>query len=142
MKRSTFVRSGLATLPLAAAAPTAALAQAREIPVGSILPLTGQFSQTGAYLKIAQQLAADLINAHVYYPVTMAGSDGIPSLGHAKLKLIFADSQSKPDQAATVAEQLITQDKVVAVMGAYASAATQTSSLRAEQYKIPYLNPD
>ena len=142
MKRSTFVRSGLATLPLVAAVPTAAVAQPREIPVGSILPLTGTFAQTGQYLKIAQQLAADLINAHVYYPVTMAGSDGIPSLGHAKLKLVFADSQSKPDQAATVAEQLITQDKVVAVMGAYASAATQTSSLRAEQYKIPYLNPD
>src|SRR5579872_955706 len=140
MKRSAFVRAGLAALPLASAARAAEAAG--EVKVGSILPLTGTFAQTGHYLQIGQQLAADLINAHVSYPVTMAGSDGIPSLGHAKLRLIFADSQGKPDQAATVAEQLITQDKVVAVLGSYLSATTQTASLRAEQYKVPFLNPD
>ena len=140
MKRSAFVRAGLAALPLASAARPAEAAG--EVKVGSILPLTGTFAQTGRYLQIGQQLAADLINAHVSYPVTMAGSDGIPSLGHAKLRLIFADSQGKPDQAATVAEQLITQDKVVAVLGSYLSATTQTASLRAEQYKVPFLNPD
>ncbi|MBV8425161.1 MAG: ABC transporter substrate-binding protein [Candidatus Eremiobacteraeota bacterium] len=139
MKRSAFVGAGLASLPLLASSRASAAA---EIPIGSILPLTGTFAQVGGLLRVAQQLAADLVNAHVSYPVTMAGSDGIPSLGHAKIKLIFADSQGKPDQAATVAEQLITQDKVVALMGSYTSATTQTASLRAEQYKIPYLNAD
>ncbi|MBV8600440.1 MAG: ABC transporter substrate-binding protein [Candidatus Eremiobacteraeota bacterium] len=132
-----------AALLLATAGPVASVQAAdKEIVIGSILPLTGTFAQTGALLKAGQELARDLINGHVSYPVTMAGSDGIPSLGHAKIKLIFADSQGRPDQAATVAEQLITQDHVVAILGSYTSATTQTASLRAEQYKIPFLNPD
>jgi branched-chain amino acid transport system substrate-binding protein len=143
MKRSAFVRSAIAAGSAAAAASTVpARAADKEILVGSILPLTGTFAQTGAILRIGQELAQDLINKGQYYPILMAGSNGIPSLGHAKLKLVFADSQGRPDQAATVAEQLITQNKVVAIMGSYTSATTQTASLRAEQYKIPFLNPD
>ena len=143
MKRSVFVRSALAAGSVAAAAPSVpAQAADKEVLIGSILPLTGTFAQTGNLLRIAQELAQDLINRGQYYPVTTAGSNGIPSLGHAKIKLIFADSQGRPDQAATVAEQLITQNHVVALLGCYTSATTQTASLRAEQYKIPFLNPD
>jgi branched-chain amino acid transport system substrate-binding protein len=132
-----------AALFLATATPGATVQAAdKEIVIGSILPLTGTFAQTGQILRIGQELAQDLINGHVSYPITMAGSSGIPSLGHARIRLIFADSQGRPDQAATVAEQLITQNHVVAVLGCYTSATTQTASLRAEQYKIPFLNPD
>lgn len=142
MKR--IVAALVAALILATAVRSAmpAAAADKEIVIGSILPLTGTFAQTGGILKVAQELARDLINGHVYYPVTMAGSNGIPNLGHAKIKLVFADSQGRPDQAATVAEQLITQDHAVAILGCYTSATTQTASLRAEQYKIPFLNPD
>lgn len=134
----------VAAFVLVTAVPSALPVQAadKEIVIGSILPLTGTFAQTGQILKIGQELARDLINGHVYYPVTMAGSNGIPNLGHAKIRLVFADSQGRPDQAATVAEQLITQEHAVAILGCYTSATTQTASLRAEQYKIPFLNPD
>ena len=91
-------------------------AEPAEIVVGSILPLTGGLATTGRGLKIAQELARDLINGHVSYPVTMVGGYGLPNLGHARLKIIFADSQGNPDQAKTVAEQLITQDHVVALL--------------------------
>ena len=117
-------------------------AEPPEIVVGSILPLTGGLATTGRGLKIAQELARDLINGHVSYPVTMVGGYGLPNLGHARLKIIFADSQGNPDQAKTVAEQLITQDHVVALLGCYASAQTATASQVAERYGIPFLNPD
>jgi len=113
-----------------------------EVVIGSILPLTGGLATTGRGLKLAQELARDLINGHISYPVTMVGGYGLPHLGHARLKIVFADSQGNPDQAKTVAEQLITQDHVVALLGCYASAQTATASQVAERYGIPFLNPD
>ncbi len=113
-----------------------------EIVIGSILPLTGASAQTGAGLRVAQQLAADLVNGHVSYPLPMAGKSGLPRLGHARIRLEFADSQGKPDQARAAAEQLITQQHVVALIGTYASSTTATASQVAERYGIPFLNPD
>jgi branched-chain amino acid transport system substrate-binding protein len=113
-----------------------------EIVIGSILPLTGNLAQTGAGLRTAQQLAADLVNGHVSYPLPLVGKSGLPHLGHARIKLVFADSQAKPDQARAAAEQLITQDHVVALIGTYASSTTATASQVAERYGIPFLNPD
>jgi branched-chain amino acid transport system substrate-binding protein len=113
-----------------------------EIVIGSILPLTGPSAQTGAGLRTAQQLAEDLVNGHVSYPLPMVGRSGLPHLGHARIKLVFADSQGKPDQARAAAEQLITQDHAVALIGTYASSTTATASQVAERYGIPFLNPD
>jgi branched-chain amino acid transport system substrate-binding protein len=113
-----------------------------EIVIGAILPLTGPSAQTGAGLRTAQQLAADLVNGHVSYPLPMVGRSGLPHLGHARIKLVFADSQGKPDQARAAAEQLITQDHAVALIGTYASSTTATASQVAERSGIPFLNPD
>jgi branched-chain amino acid transport system substrate-binding protein len=113
-----------------------------EIIIGVILPLTGPLAQTGAGLRTAQQLAQDLVNGHVSYPLPMVGKSGLPHLGHARIKLVFADSQAKPDQARAAAEQLITQDRAVALIGTYASSTTATASQVAERYGIPFLNPD
>src|ERR1700733_1026890 len=113
-----------------------------EIVIGSILPLTGPSAQTGAGLRTAQQLAADLVNGHVSYPLPMVGKSGLPHLGHARIKLVFADSQGKPDQARAAAEQLITQEHAVALIGTYASSTTATASQVAERSGIPFLNPD
>ena len=125
----------------APAAPTGA-ADAPEVVIGSILPLTGASAQTGAGLRTAQQLAADLVNGHVSYPLPMAGKSGLPRLGHARIRIVFADSQGKPDQARAAAEQLITQDHAVALIGAYISSTTATASQVAERYGVPFLNPD
>ena len=122
--------------------PAPAPAADDEIVVGSILPLTGALAPTGAALKTAQELARDLVNGRAHYPVIMTGTNGLPNKHHRKLKLIFADSQGKPDQAKTVAEALITQDHVVALIGTYASSTTQTASQVAERYGIPFLCPD
>jgi len=123
------------------ARPTAA-ADPPEIVIGSVLPLTGSLAQTGAGLRTAQQLAVDLVNGHVSYPLPMVGKSGLPHLGHARIRIEFADSQGKPDQARAAAEQLITQSHVVALIGTYASSTTATASQVAERYGVPFLNPD
>ena len=65
---------------------------------------------------------------------------GIPSLGNAKIKLIFADSRGEPDRGADLAKRLIQDDKVVGLMGAYQSAVTKTVSAVAERYGVPMIN--
>ena len=122
----------------------AAQAAAPDVVVGAILPLTGTLAPTGTRLRNAIQLAADIVNGNqgLHYPLPMTGQNGFPNLGHAKLKIIFADSQGKPDQAKTVAEEMITQDHVVGIIGCYASGVTATASQVAERYGVPFLNPD
>jgi branched-chain amino acid transport system substrate-binding protein len=136
-----FLAAAFAITALGGAGTTRA-ADPPEIVIGSILPLTGPSAQTGKGLRIAQQLAQDLVNGHVSYPLPMVGKSGLPHLGHARIRLVFADSQGKPDQARAAAEQLITQDHAVALIGTYASSTTATASQVAERYGIPFLNPD
>ena len=113
-----------------------------DIPIGVILPLTGNLAQTGASLRVGAELAQDLVNGHVSYPLPAVGLSGIPSMHHARIKLIIADSQGKNDQAASVAQQLISQDHVVAILGAYASSNTATASQVAERAGIPFVCED
>nr|WP_217344005.1 ABC transporter substrate-binding protein [Noviherbaspirillum sp. L7-7A]MBV0878104.1 ABC transporter substrate-binding protein [Noviherbaspirillum sp. L7-7A] len=125
------------------AASTLAMAQ-QEIKIGVLYPLTGAAASTGAELKGALELAADIVNngAKDIPELPFSGGGGLPNLKGAKIKLVFADHQGNPQIGATETERLITQEKVVAVVGAYFSNVTATSSQVAERYKVPYLNPD
>ncbi len=122
----------------------AAYAQQQEVKIGAIYPLTGASASTGAEMKNALELAADIINngAKDIKDLPFSAGGGLPNLKGAKIKLIFADSQGNPQVAATEAERLITQEKVVALLGSYASNVTATASQVAERYKIPFLNPE
>jgi len=110
------------------------------IKVGAVLPLSGNIAQTGALLKAAMELAQDIINTKTDMQVPMADTEGFPNHGGAKLELIFLDTQNTPERAMSATEQLITQENVVAVIGAYTSAATATASQAAERLGVPFLN--
>ena len=119
-----------------------ALAQ-EEIRIGAIYPLTGAAASTGLEMKNALELAADLINTGtkgLNLPLTTTG--GLPNLKGAKIKLIFADHQGNPQIGATEAERLISQEKVVALIGCYFSNVTNTASQVAERDGIPFVNPE
>jgi branched-chain amino acid transport system substrate-binding protein len=120
-----------------------AMAQ-QEIKIGVLYPLTGAAASTGAELKGALELAADIVNngAKDIPDLPFSSGGGLPNLKGAKIKLVFADHQGNPQIGATETERLITQEKVAAVVGAYFSNVTATSSQVAERYKVPYLNPD
>ena len=94
-----------------------------EVKIGVIYPLTGPGAAVGAELRSALELAVDLINngAPGVTELPFAGGKGLPNLKGAKIKLVFADHQANPQTGATEAERLITQEKVVAIVGAYTS---------------------
>ena len=58
-----------------------------------------------------------------------------------KLKLITEDDQSLAGQPATIARKLISQDKVVAVLGEVASSKSLEAAPICQQSKIPMISP-
>jgi len=116
----------------------------QEVKIGVLYPLTGPAASVGAELRSALELAADIINngAPGVSDLPLSGGKGLPNLKGAKIKLVFADHQANPQTGATEAERLITQEKVVALVGAYNSAVTATASQIAERAGIPFLNPE
>lgn len=116
----------------------------QEIKIGVIYPLTGPGASTGAEMKNALELATDIINngAKSVPNLPFSAGGGLPNLKGAKIKLVFGDHQGNPQVGATEAERLITQEKVVAVVGSYNSNVTQTASQVAQRYGIPFLNPE
>ena len=116
----------------------------QEVRIGVIYPLTGPGASAGAEMKQAMELAADIVNngAKSVPGLPLSGGGGLPNLKGAKIKLVFSDHQGNPQVGATEAERLITQEKVVALLGAYNSNVTQTASQVAERYKIPFVNAE
>ncbi|MET1128808.1 MAG: ABC transporter substrate-binding protein [Thermoproteota archaeon] len=104
----------------------------RAIRIGVILPLSGRLAETGADLRDGVEFAVEKINAE----------GGVKNCGGAKIVVAWGDSAGKPETGAAEAERLITQERVVALLGAYQSAVTKTASEVAERYQVPFLNPD
>jgi branched-chain amino acid transport system substrate-binding protein len=141
MKATWKVQAVAASLLLAAG--SASFAQ-QEIKVGVIYPLTGSLAASGAEMRHALELAADIVNngAKGVNELPFAAGGGLPNLKGAKIKLVFADHQGNPQVGATEAERLISQEKVVALVGSYNSNVTATASQVAERYKVPFVNPE
>lgn len=118
------------------------LAADKEIKIGVIYPLSGALATIGRDLQRAAEFTAESLvnNKNPGIEVQMSQWGGIPNLGGAKIKLIFADSRGEPDRGADLAKRLILDDKVVGLMGAYQSAVTKTVSAVAERYGIPMIN--
>jgi hypothetical protein len=115
----------------------------QEVKIGAIYPLTGAAASSGLEMKNALELAAELINNGAKgLNLPLSGSAGLPNLKGAKIRLVFGDHQSNPQVGATEAERLITQEKVVALIGCYASNVTATASQVAERYHLPFLTAE
>jgi branched-chain amino acid transport system substrate-binding protein len=122
------------TVPHAKAAP-------QEVKIGVILPLSGPLAPTGKALREGVELCADVVNNK--YPelgISIAQWEGIPNLGGAKIKLIFADHRGNPAWGADQAKRLIRDEKVVGLTGCYNSSVTKTASVEAERAGIPFVN--
>ncbi|MBO0758560.1 MAG: ABC transporter substrate-binding protein, partial [Bradyrhizobiaceae bacterium] len=118
----------------------AALAQG-TIKIGAIYPLSGVAASAGANGKAAIEVALDIINnAHPELgDLPLARNAGLANLGGAKVEAVFADNQGTPAAGQNQAIRLITEEKVVALNGAYQSGITLTASAAAEKYGIPFL---
>ncbi len=116
---------------------------ADEVPIGVIYPLSGNSAQIGADARAAYDVTAEIINGqHDPLPMLMGRGGGLAKLGGARLRLIYADHANDPQKGRAEAERLITQDKVVAIVGSFSSATAATISQVCERYEIPYLSAD
>jgi branched-chain amino acid transport system substrate-binding protein len=117
---------------------------APEVKIGVIYPMSGPIAQAGLDNKHAIELALDIINTTKYKNLNLplAKTEGLPNLNGAKLTVTFADHQGKPDLGLSEAERLLTQEKVVALLGCYNSNVTETASMVAERMKMPFFNPE
>jgi branched-chain amino acid transport system substrate-binding protein len=120
-------------------------AQAADtVKIGVIYPLTGNAAPAGNSAKDAVELGLDIINNT--YPdlkgLPLAETAGLPNLGGAKIELISADHQGNPSVGQNQTLRLISQDKVVAMLGAYHSSVALTSTAAAERQGIPFLVAD
>src|ERR1700759_1576267 len=122
----------------AALGPMAARAQTSEVAIGVIYPLSGSSAQIGVDAQRAFETAADIINNNYDFALPLAKGEGLPGLGGAKVKLVFADHQADPQKGRAEAERLITQEKVSAIVGTYQSAVAVTVSQICERYQIPF----
>ena len=112
------------------------------IKIGALYPLTGNLAATGMDCKRGVDLAVEIINGRYDLNLPLAKLEGIPNLGGAKIEVIYADTKGDPKNGLAEAERLITEEKVVALIGAYQSAVTKTASQAAERLKIPYVCSD
>ena len=120
----------------AAALAIAALAGCGEskpsVKIGLNTELTGEMPAVGASSKNAAELFVSQINAAGGVKV---GEQTLP------IKLVIGDNGAKADQAAAVAQRLITQDNVLAMIGPDASACAIPAADIAEAAKCAMISP-
>ncbi|MEI6071282.1 MAG: ABC transporter substrate-binding protein [Verrucomicrobiae bacterium] len=103
-----------------------------SVKIGLNAELTGEMPAVGASSRNAAEMFVAGVNA-------AGGLD----LGGKKLpiKLVIGDNGAKADQARTVAQRLISQDNVVAMIGPDASSCAIPASIVAEIFKCPMISP-
>ena len=97
-----------------------------NIKIGAIYPLTGPVAAIGQNIKRGVDFAVAEINQK-------GGING------RQIEIIYGDTEGSPQNGMSVAEKLITQDNVCALLGAYQSAVTEVVSQVAERYQTPML---
>jgi branched-chain amino acid transport system substrate-binding protein len=138
MRRLTALPILIALLGLIA---SPAPAQPKEVVIGVIYPLSGPAALTGLENKVVNEIARDVANGVVDIPLPFYQRlKNMPGLKGAKVRLIFADHQGKPEVGQAEAERLVTQEKVHALYGSWHSSVTATVSQVAERYGIPHVN--
>lgn len=99
-----------------------------EIRIGQFGSMTGSEATFGQSTDKGIRLAFDAKNA----------AGGVKG---RKLVLITEDNQGKPEEAAALVKKLITQDKVVTILGEVASTRSRAAAPIAQQYKVPMISP-
>jgi len=114
-------RTALLLAAVLALAPRAGLAQVK---IGVINSMTGPQAPIGENLTNGIKLAEEDLAAK-----------GV------KMQLVWEDDTGKPQVGLSAMDKLATRDNVVGVVGAYTSAVTNAVAKKAEQYKVPLVNP-
>lgn len=105
-------------------------AQAKEVKVALIAPISGPWARQGQLIQMGAEMAIDEINQ----------KGGIKSLGGARMKLVIADAGDSAEKAKNAAQRLIAQEPdLVGGTGAWLSTFTLAVTEVTERAQIPWL---
>jgi len=99
-----------------------------EIKVGEFASMTGGTATFGVSSHNGTALAIDELNA-------------VGGLLGKKINLITEDDQSKAGQPATIVRKLISEDKVIAILGEVASSKSLEAAPIAQENHVPMISP-
>jgi len=124
----------LLALALAAAAIAGCGAKkSDDVKIGLNIELTGDIPAVGASSKNAAEMFFEKVNAEGGIPLAEGKKQ--------KVELIVRDNGAKADQAASVAQQLISSQEVVAMIGPNSSACAIPAGEIAEALKCVMISP-
>src|SRR6516165_11257374 len=129
LTRRQAMAGGTAALIIAPFVIRHGFAQSTAVNIGVIEPLSGANAQFGIISRNGIEFVADEINA----------AGGIKALGGAKINLIVSDATSSPTIAPSVAQRLIAQNDLTAVLGAFVSSLTLAISEVTARADVPFL---
>ncbi len=92
--------------------------------IGCILPLSGPYAPYGKKVLQGVQLAAGIFG----------GSAGPP------INLVIKDSKGDPEEAVRAVEELVTQDKVVAIVGPLISSVAEAAAQKSQEMGAPMIS--
>lgn len=99
-----------------------------DITIGVVTSSAGPFAANFKTMEAGIAYAARVVNDG-------GGVDG------RKIKLVTVDTQNNPTNAATAIPQLVTRDKVVAIVGPVDSAGCEVACAAANKLKVPIVSP-
>ena len=121
------------TLPVAAGLAAKAApgwAQAKEVKVGLLVPLSGLYARPGAVMRMGAEMAIDHINK----------AGGVKALGGAHLRLVVLDCGDSTEKAKNAAQLMVSRETdLVAASGSYLSSFTLAVTEVTERAKLPVL---
>ncbi len=113
--------------------PASVANQCGEIHLGSAISLTGKYATNGIHAKNGYEFAIQKIKEN----------GGVKFGGKCyNFKVTYYDDESKGDRGATLAERLISQDKVQYMLGPYSSGMTKAIAPVTEKYQIPMVEAE
>lgn len=106
---------------------------ASTVKIGAAVSLTGRFAREGKFTRDGYLLWEKVVN-----------QNGGLKIGKKryKVKIVYYDDESNPTKSARLYEKLITDDKVIGLLGPYSSGITIPTSSIAEKYKIPMVEAE
>lgn len=127
--RRTALGLGLAT-GAAAIAPRRARAQAKEVKIAMLVPLSGPWARQGILEQMGARMAIDDIN----------NAGGIKALGGAKMNLIEYDTGDSAEKAKDAAQRMLAQEPdLVGGFGCWLSTFTLAVTEVTERAELPWL---
>ena len=128
IRRRDALALGLATGAASLARP--ARAQAKEVKIAMLVPLSGPWAREGVLERMGAELAIEEINA----------AGGIKSLGGAKLKLLAYDTGETSETAKNAAQRMLAQEPdLVGGFGCWLSSFTLAATEITERAELPWL---